>query len=55
MAEQKENQLLTMVQNVVAQHGCRIADVDFDTHTIHLEGPEDAKGNCARAIAEVLG
>ena len=48
-------QLLTVVQNLVEKHGCRLVDIDFDKATIDLEGPDDTKADCARALADVLG
>ncbi|HHP7234321.1 MAG TPA: hypothetical protein ACFCUC_06800 [Desulfobacterales bacterium] len=53
--ELSDAQLLTIVKNVVEQHGCRLVSVDFEKQRIDLEGPEEAKGRCARALAEVLG
>jgi hypothetical protein len=55
MTELNDAQLLTVVQNVVEKHGCKIVDFDVDKKIINLEGPEDAKADCARAIAEILG
>ena len=55
MTELNDAQLLTIVQNVVERHGCKIAEFDFDNKIINLEGPEDVKTDCARAIAEILG
>ncbi|MGB5619714.1 MAG: hypothetical protein WBM78_22950 [Desulfobacterales bacterium] len=55
MTELNDAQLLTVVQNVVEKYGCKIVDFDFDKKIINLEGPEDAKADCARAIVEILG
>lgn len=55
MTELSEAQLLTVVQNVVEKHGCKLVDVDWENRIINLEGPEDAKAGCARAIADILG
>jgi hypothetical protein len=45
---------VSMVATIVAQHGCKIVDVDFNTKTLNLDGPEDAVADCARALAEML-
>ena len=45
---------VSMVAAVVEQHGCKIVDVDFDTKTLNLDGPDDAVAECARALAEML-
>ena len=55
MTELSDAQVLTVVQNVVEKHGCKIVDFDVDKKIINLEGPEDAEADCARAIAEILG
>jgi hypothetical protein len=55
MSELNDAQLLTVVQNVVEKHGCKIVDFDVDKKIINLEGPEGAKTDCARALVEILG
>jgi ribosome maturation factor RimP len=55
MDELKDEHLLTIVKNVVEQHGCRLVDIDFETHRIDIEGSEDAKAQCARALQDILG
>jgi ribosome maturation factor RimP len=55
MKELKEDQLLTIVKNVVEQHGCRLVDIDFDKHIVNIEGPDDAQAQCAVALEQVLG
>ncbi len=54
MTDLSDAQLLTVVQNVVEKYGCKIVEFDLETKTINLEGPEDAKADCARAIMDVL-
>lgn len=44
---------LNLVKLTAEQHGCTITDVDLENHTINLDGPDDALGACARAIAEL--
>ena len=53
--EMTEAQLLTIVKNVVEKHGCKLVEVDFENQIINVEGTEEAKGRCARALAEILG
>jgi ribosome maturation factor RimP len=55
MRELREDQLLIIVKNVVEQHGCKLVDIDFETHTLNIEGPEDAQAECALALEKVLG
>ena len=42
-------------KNVVEQHGCKLVDIDFETHSLKIEGPEDAQAECALALEKVLG
>jgi len=53
--EMTEAQLLTIVKNVVEEHGCKLVEVDFENQIINVEGSEEDKGRCARALAEILG
>jgi len=53
--ELSDAQLLTIIKNVVEQHGCKLVEVDFENQVINLEGSEEAKGRCARALADILG
>lgn len=55
MSELREDQLLTIVQNVVEQHGCQLVEIDFENQRVDIEGPEDAKARCAIALQDVLG
>jgi len=55
MNELRDDQLLTIVKNIVEQHGCRLVDIDFETHRLNIEGPEDAQAECALALEKVLG
>jgi ribosome maturation factor RimP len=54
MNELRDDQLLTIVKNVVEQHGCKLVDIDFETHSLNIEGPEDAQAECALALEKVL-
>jgi hypothetical protein len=55
MNELRDDQLLTIVKNVVEQHGCHLVDIDFDTHILNIEGPEEAQAQCAVALEQVFG
>lgn len=55
MAELKEDQLLTIVTQVVERHGCRIVEIDLERHILNIEGPEESQLNCAQALEEILG
>ena len=46
---------LNFIVKLVEQHGCRLVNVDLDNYRIDLEGPEEKKAACARALAEALG
>jgi hypothetical protein len=51
----RDDQLLTIVKNVVEQNGCRLIDIDFDNHILNIEGSDEAQARCALALEEVLG
>jgi hypothetical protein len=51
----RDDQLLTIVKNVVEQNGCRLVDIDFDNHVLNIEGSEEAQARCAMALENVLG
>ena len=55
MTELNDAQMLTVVQNLVEKHGCKLINIDFEKAIIDIEGPDDAKVDCARALADVLG
>jgi hypothetical protein len=55
MSEMREDQLLTIVKNVVEQNGCRLVEIDFEKHILNIDGPEDAQARCAIALQDVLG
>ena len=55
MSELTDAQILTIVKNVVEQHGCTLVDIDLENQILNIEGPEDAKAECAIALQEVLG
>ncbi len=50
-----ETIFLNMIKTTVEKHGCTIVDIDFENHVLNLDGPEESVGNCARAIAELVG
>jgi len=51
----RDDQLLTIVKNVVEQNGCRLVDIDFDHRILNIEGSEEAQARCALALEKVLG
>jgi hypothetical protein len=51
----KDDQLLTIVQNIVDQNGCRLVEIDFEKHILNIDGPADAQTRCAQALEDVLG
>ena len=55
MTELNDAQLLTVVNNLVEEHGCQLVNIDFENFSIEIEGPDAAKADCARALADVLG
>lgn len=48
-----ETMFLNVLKITVENHGCSIVDLDIDRHIISLDGPDEALGACARAIADL--
>ena len=55
MTKMDESQMLTIVANIIEKNGCRLVDFDAENQTINIEGPEEAKVQCAIELEEVLG
>jgi len=55
MTKLADEQLITLVKNVVEQHGCRLVEIDLDNHVLNIDGPKDAQAACAIALEDVLG
>ncbi|HSO19205.1 MAG TPA: hypothetical protein VLT88_07100, partial [Desulfosarcina sp.] len=53
-ADMDDTVFLNLVKMTAEQHGCRIAEVDLENHTINLDGPDELLDDCARAIAELM-
>jgi hypothetical protein len=50
-----EATFLNTLKMTVENYGCRIVELDFERHTINLDGPDEAVDACARAIADLVG
>lgn len=48
-------QMITIVKNVIEQHGCKLIEIDFENHVLNIEGSDDAQAACALALDDVLG
>ena len=49
-----ETAFLNLLKMTVENHGCTIVDLDLEKHIINLDGPDEAVGACARALAELV-
>jgi hypothetical protein len=49
-----DSQVLTLIKDIAADNGCRIVDIDLENQIINIEGPEDAKIQCAVDIGKIL-
>jgi hypothetical protein len=54
LEKQNAAALFTMLKYTVETNGCKIVDVDFDTHRIDIDGPEEKLADCAEAIERLL-
>jgi hypothetical protein len=50
-----ETAFLNLLKMTVENYGCSIVDLDLERRIINLDGPDEAVGACARAIAELAG
>ena len=55
MTDMNNDQILTAIHHIVSERGCRVIDIDLENQIINIEGPEDAKLECALAIEAILG
>jgi hypothetical protein len=44
----------TMLKQAVQSEGCQLAEVDFETRTLKIDGPDEVAANCARAVADII-
>ena len=49
-----ENIVLNLIKEAVESEGCHIEEVDFESLTIRVDGPDEVVSDCARAVAEAL-
>ncbi len=54
MEKQSEAALFTMLKHTVESHGCKIVDVDLETHRIDIDGPDEKVPACAEAIERIV-
>lgn len=50
-----KTEFLNLLKMTVENHGCNILDLDLERRIINLDGPDEALGACAHAIAELVG
>jgi hypothetical protein len=55
MTKMDESKMLTIVTNIIENNGCKLVDFDAENRTINIEGPEEAKVQCAIDLEEILG
>ena len=46
--------MFNLIKSVAEQKGCRLVDVDFENHTINIEGPQKAQLECALALERLM-
>ena len=46
--------LVTLLKEAVEAEGCQLAELDFENLSIKVNGPDEAVGACARAVAEIF-
>jgi len=51
----RDDQLLTIVKNVVEQNGCRLVDIDFDNHILQHRGLGGGPGTLRPGVGGCIG
>jgi hypothetical protein len=46
--------IINMLKQAIESEGCKLAEVDFETRTLKIDGPDEAVANCARAVADII-
>jgi hypothetical protein len=46
--------IMNMLKQAVESKGCKLTELDFETMTLKIDGPDQAVANCARAIADII-
>ena len=46
--------LVNLLKQAVESKGCHLTEVDFEHSLIKFDGPDEAVGDCARVVAEIL-
>ena len=46
--------IINLLKQAVESEGCQLTDVDFETKTLKVDGPDEVVANCARAVAEII-
>lgn len=49
-----ETTMFNLIKTVAEEKGCRLVDVDFETYTINIEGPQEAQAECALALERLM-
>jgi hypothetical protein len=47
--------IVVLLKEAVESRGCFLAEVDLENLELKVNGPDNVVGDCARAIAEILG
>ncbi|AOY59940.1 hypothetical protein B2D07_15860 [Desulfococcus multivorans] len=50
MTELSREQTIQLISTIVAKHGCEILEMDVDNHILDIDGPAEARENCAREL-----
>lgn len=50
----KDTIMLNVINQIACRHSCRIVDVDFEKHTISIEGDPENEETCAMELMMVL-
>ena len=50
MTQLTREQTIQLISTIVAKHGCTIRELDVDNYVLDIDGPAEARENCAREL-----
>ncbi|QTA77898.1 Uncharacterized protein dnl_00960 [Desulfonema limicola] len=55
MEELNDLQIVQIIGTIVTRHGCEIIEMDLNNYILDIDGPAEAKRECAKELQIFLG
>jgi len=55
MEELNELHIVQIIGTIVTRHGCEIVEMDLNNYILDIDGPTEAKMECAKELQVFLG